>query len=129
MSKYTYQKYQYDKFYGKQLLMVFNASGNSYRVKEFYLARNEEGMLGFIGEGITWFLNYITESGAGCFNPISEDKLMWSNYHNAYILKSEEEHFNFPVVLKEFYRLENGIKTVGAFYDKQIEKHHFAKTV
>ena len=108
---FTYKKFQYDKLLGKPLYRVDKCGGeNQYRIKVAYLSRNTDGMLGFVGDGITWFLANITETGPYAFNPIKEDILVWLPLHNGYCVKHDLEHFEFPFIVGEFYNYEDGKK-------------------
>ena len=121
--RYNYTDHGNDRYYGKALLSVTRCGAHSkrqFRIHEAYLARNSEGMLGFLGNGPKWFLNWVTDTGACCFNPVEEDDLVWSLYHNAYIYKSQKEHFLFPVIMGEFYYLEDGVKKTGGCWGKEV---------
>jgi hypothetical protein len=114
--RYSYRKHGNCPYFGARLLNVNHLSRGRFRVKESFLARNTEGMLGFIGEGCKWFLNFCAGEGSWCFNPISEEELIWSPYHGAYIRASQQEHFLFPVIIGEFYELVDGVKKAGPLF-------------
>lgn len=113
--RYSYRKHGSCHYFGKRLLHVTTCSRNRYRISESFLARNEDGMLGHIGAGCKWFLNFCAGEGSWGFNPTSEEKLLWSPYHMAYIFASEQEHFLFPVIIGEFYELKDGVKKAGCW--------------
>lgn len=121
-SRYSYEKHKFDPYYGKSLFSVMELSGGSFRVKEYFLVRNAEGRLGFVGEGVTWFLNYVIGDGACCFNPVDPERLLWSSWHNAYIFKSELNHFMFPVILGKCYTLEKDVKRHCGYNSSIIPK-------
>jgi hypothetical protein len=114
--RYTYNKNGSCRYYGKRLLQVDNISRDIFIVKEYYLARDTDGVLGFIGVGPKWFLNFATGAGSWAFNPIKEEKMVWSPYHDAYVLKSQTEHFVWPHIINERYEIRDGEKYTGYFY-------------
>lgn len=121
--RYSYKAYSNDKYFGKRLFHVQECSGGQFRVKEAILVKTEAGELGWIGEGVTWGLNFIVGEGSWSFNPVKEDRLQWSPYHHAFIFKSDEEHFQYPVIINEVYTLEEGNKYhVGAYFKKEVPR-------
>ena len=120
---YSYNKHGNSKYYGKALLTVAKCSGDhQFKVSESFIAIDTDGIVGSIGDGPKWFLNYVTQSGACCFNPIDVEDLLWSPYHNAYIYEYDKEHFLFPVRIGGFYELKDGVKTLGMFNNEPIHK-------
>lgn len=121
--RYSYNKHGGCRYYGKCLLKVDTIVSNSiYEINESYLARNEEGVLGFIGQGPKWFLNYVAGEGSWAFNPIKEEDIVWSPYHNAYVYAIHTDHFRWPIIVNERYKIEDGEKYVTWLYTKRIDK-------
>jgi hypothetical protein len=117
----TYEGFKHDKYINKRLYEVHTLSrDNQYRIHESILFRNEEGLLGFVGEGVTWGLCYATGTGSYCFNPIKETDLLWSAAHNCYFHKAHKEHFTFPIIIGQFYYLVNGVKSLGMFRGNDV---------
>jgi len=111
--KHCYYKKTFpDKYFGKKLLCPVQCSHDQFRIKDYYLVRNEDGMLGFVGEGVQALLSYVTDTGPWAFNSVEEDRLVWLPHHQGYCKKGDEEHFQFPFIVGEFYKLKDGIKTI-----------------
>lgn len=116
--RYSYAAYNFDRFFGKRLFHVQRCYGDRFRVKEAVLVKNEKGVLGWIGDGIVWALNYIVGEGSWAFNPTKPGRLEWSPYHHAFIFKMDAEHFEYPVIINEFYTLSDGKKEALREYSK-----------
>lgn len=117
----TYEGFKYDAYIGKSLYIVDDCcSDQQYRIKEHLLFKNEEGILGHVGDGRMWGLCYLTQTGPYAFNPIKESELIFSNLHNAYFYKHQEQHSLFPITLGQFYFLIKGRKFLGTWKDTEI---------
>ena len=88
------------------------------------LVRNDDGVLGHVGEGVVWGMNWLTESGACCFNPIKESDLLWSVVHNCYLRKGVKDHFKFPIILGQFYIFKDGKKIIDTFPKLDVPMLH-----
>ena len=119
---YSYDRHGRDRYVGKQIYHVKSLGRDTYRIHMGMLARNTEGELGHIGQGVKWFLNWAADDGTWCFNPVKEEDLRWSSYHNAYFMKNKIDHFRFPIVIGEFYTLKDGKKFISDFYD-EVQSH------
>lgn len=119
LNRYSYNEHGRCPYYGLQLLTVEETRKDQYRVTCGILVRNSDGLLGFCGSGVKWALNFVTNSGASSFNPISENSIEWSKFHNAYIRRSQKEHFRYPVIVGEYYTLKDGVKRGGTLYAEE----------
>ena len=119
--RYNYEQHKFDRYYGKRLFTVRDCgSRDQYRVDESILVRNEDGMIGSIGDGVTWALNWITNTGTCSFNPLKEDMIEWSPLHHAFIWKHHKAHFQFPVIIGQYYFLRDGKKFYGTFGEHEM---------
>lgn len=115
-TNYSYEKHGNCRYVGKCLLIAEAHNGNIFIIREHYLVKNKDNVLGYIGHGVKWFLNFVVNKGSWAFNPINEDKLLWSPFHRAYVLKTQLDHFKWPCVINEGYLIDNGKKYTGPFY-------------
>jgi hypothetical protein len=121
-----YENYQADRYIGAKLLRWEKTKMGDYTqfvMGTYYIVRDKDGMYGFIGEGKTWFLNYLTQNGTWCFNPLNLNDIVWSPFYQSYIYKWDFKFFDsYIVVPNTVYREREG-KLFKQFPYQHIEVH------
>ena len=114
-----------DKYFGRRLILIdeTSASRKQFRANEHYIARNEDGMIGHMGDGIGPFLQWLTEGAPWAFNPLKTEDIVWVKRHHAFFFKHSIKHTKFPIIIGEFYTLKNGVKRVGPLEMHEVRPH------
>lgn len=106
------KKWTNDPYIGRKIMSFNRNSYSDDRVQLVpdvsYIARNEEGMYGFVGGGtnnIGAFINWCSGLGSWCFNPWTDmDDYVYSEVNEAFMRKSMIGLKDFRVLKGKFYK-------------------------
>ncbi len=116
-----YEGYKNDKYIGEKLLKWSKCKKRGctqFVLKTYFIVRNKEGVYGHIGTGRIWFLNYMTHSGAYCFNPLVLEEIVWNPFYQSYVLRKDQAFFDYLVIPGVFYRELTGVE--GKLFEKTV---------